>query len=191
MYLQYKLQVFTWNWGQSVGIPGPCEFFHQRKSSCSLMDIRVLWSSLYTAFTLTERERERKNLYDLLIMSNTETEIWPVQYNPSHTPLIVGDIQVSVDGQKSLFEEAYPLSLLLLRLVKDRLHFLHVAWSITRHFLKNLLIAGSHLQTGICSQLVRCVMCMCHFRLNWISNATSKQFLNCPSSYFSNNKNNG
>lgn len=44
----------TWIFGQSVGIPGPWWFFHHFRSSCSLMDINVWWSSLYTAFTLTK-----------------------------------------------------------------------------------------------------------------------------------------
>ena len=44
----------TSTFGQSVGMPGPWWFFHHLRSSCSLMDIRVLWSSLYTAFTLTQ-----------------------------------------------------------------------------------------------------------------------------------------
>lgn len=99
--------------------------------------------------------RERGNLFNLLTVSKAEIDWkWDFENDPSHTPVIVGDIQVSVDGQESLFEEAYPLPLFLLWLVKDRLHFLHVARSITRHFLKNLLIAGSHLHTGICIQSV-------------------------------------
>lgn len=43
--------------GQLVGIPGPRLFFHHLRSSCSSMDIRVWWSSLYTAFTLTPGHR--------------------------------------------------------------------------------------------------------------------------------------
>lgn len=42
--------------GQSVGMPGPWLFFHHLRSSWSLMDISVWWSSLYTAFTLTETQ---------------------------------------------------------------------------------------------------------------------------------------
>lgn len=45
----------TWKCGQSVGMPGPWVFFHQRRSSCSSMAISVLWSSLYTALTLKRK----------------------------------------------------------------------------------------------------------------------------------------
>ncbi len=80
--------VFTWNWGQSVGIPGPCEFFHQCKSSCSLMDIRVLWSSLYTAFMLTQREKERTWMICSLRVYWNGQKLRFDQYsnNSSHTP---------------------------------------------------------------------------------------------------------
>lgn len=55
-------------------------------------------------------------------------------------PLIVGDVQVSVDGHEGLFEEADPLLLLLLRLIKNGLHLLHVVRRVGREILQHLLI---------------------------------------------------
>lgn len=65
----------------------------------------------------------------------------------THTPLIVGDVQVLVDGEERLFEEDDPLALLLLRLVKDGLHLLHVARSVAVHLLQDFLIASANLNT--------------------------------------------
>lgn len=56
------------------------------------------------------------------------------------SPLIVGDVQVSVDGEEGLLQEAHPLPLLLLRLLEDGLHFLHVAWCEARHVLQDFLV---------------------------------------------------
>lgn len=63
----------------------------------------------------------------------------------SGSPLIVGNVQVFVDGEKGLFEEDNPLALLVLRLVKDGLHLLHVARSVAVHLLQDFLIAGTNL----------------------------------------------
>lgn len=62
------------------------------------------------------------------------------------SPLIVGNVQVFVDGEESLFEKYNPLALLLLRLVKDGLHLLHVARSVVVHLLQDLLVAGTDLK---------------------------------------------
>lgn len=50
-----------------------------------------------------------------------------------------------MDGEERLFEEDDPLALLVLRLVKDGLHLLHVAWSVAVHLLEDFLIAGTDL----------------------------------------------
>lgn len=64
------------------------------------------------------------------------------------SPLIVGDVQMPVDGEEGLLEEADPLPLLLLRLLENGLHLLHVAWGVGRHILQHLLIVLSTLQTA-------------------------------------------
>lgn len=63
------------------------------------------------------------------------------------SPLIVGDVQVPVDGEEGLLQEADPLFLLLLRLFKDGLHLLHVARRVGRHFLQGLLVVLSALRS--------------------------------------------
>lgn len=63
------------------------------------------------------------------------------------SPLVVGDVQVCVDGQEGLFEEDDPAALLILRLVEDRLHLLHVARRVAVHLLQDLLVAGADLNT--------------------------------------------
>lgn len=57
-----------------------------------------------------------------------------------HSPLVVCDVQVSVDGQEGLLQEADPLPLLLLRLLEDGLHLLHVARRVGRHVLQGFLV---------------------------------------------------
>lgn len=56
------------------------------------------------------------------------------------SPLVVGDVQVSVDGEEGLLQEAHPLPLLLLRLLEDGLHLLHVARRVGRHVLQDFLV---------------------------------------------------
>lgn len=56
------------------------------------------------------------------------------------SPLVVGDVQVSVDGEEGLLQEAHPLPLLLLRLLEDGLHLLHVAGREGRHVLQDFLV---------------------------------------------------
>lgn len=56
------------------------------------------------------------------------------------SPLVVGDIQVSVDGEEGLLQETHPLPLLLLCLLEDGLHLLHVAWRVGRHVLQDFLV---------------------------------------------------
>lgn len=51
-----------------------------------------------------------------------------------------------MDGEEGLFEEDDPLALFVLRLVKDGLHFLHVAWSVAVHLLQDLLVAATNLR---------------------------------------------
>lgn len=63
------------------------------------------------------------------------------------SPLVVGEVQVFVDGEEGLFEEDNPLPLFILRLVKDGLHLLHVARSVAVHLLEDFLIAGTNLET--------------------------------------------
>lgn len=63
------------------------------------------------------------------------------------SPLVVGDVQVPVDGEEGLLQEADPLFLLLLRLLKDGLHLLHVARRVGRHFLQGLLVVLSALRS--------------------------------------------
>lgn len=54
-----------------------------------------------------------------------------------------------VDGEEGLFEEDDPLALLVLRLIEDGLHLLHVARSVAVHLLQDLLIAAADLvKTG-------------------------------------------
>lgn len=65
------------------------------------------------------------------------------------SPLVVGDVQVCVDGQQSLLQEHDPLTLLVLRLVEDGLHLLHVARGVAVHLLQDLLVAGADLRTRI------------------------------------------
>lgn len=62
------------------------------------------------------------------------------------SPLVVGDVEVSVDGEEGLLQKADPLPLLLLRLVKDGFHLLHVARRVGRHVLQNLLVVLFSLQ---------------------------------------------
>lgn len=52
-----------------------------------------------------------------------------------------------MDGEEGLFEEDDPLALFVLGLVKDGLHFLHVAWSVAVHLLQDLLVAAANLRT--------------------------------------------
>lgn len=61
-------------------------------------------------------------------------------------PLVVGDVQVSVDGQEDLLEKADPLPLLLLRLFENGFHLLHIARCVGRHVLQEFLISISSLQ---------------------------------------------
>lgn len=63
------------------------------------------------------------------------------------SPLVVGDVQVPVDGEEGLLQEADPLSLLFLRLFKDGLHLLHIARRVGRHFLQGLLVVLSALRS--------------------------------------------
>lgn len=75
------------------------------------------------------------------------------QHTHTHTckalwsPLIVGDVQVFVDGEEGLFEEDNPPALFILRLVEDGLHLLHVARSVAVHLLQDFLVAGTDLKT--------------------------------------------
>lgn len=64
------------------------------------------------------------------------------------SPLIVGDVQMSVDGEESLLQKADPFPLLLLRLFKNGFHLLHVARCVGRHILQRFLIALSSLQAA-------------------------------------------
>lgn len=60
-----------------------------------------------------------------------------------------------MDGEEGLLQEADPLFLLLLRLLKDGLHLLHVARRVGRHFLQGLLVVISALrsQEQFCDEL--------------------------------------
>jgi len=80
----------------------------------------------------------------------TDSDEQPADNKHTHThnscpPLIVGNVQVLVDGEEGLFEEDDPLSLLILRLVKNGLHLFHVARSVAVHLLQDFFIAGTNL----------------------------------------------
>ena len=64
---------FTSICGQSVGMPGPWLFFHQRRSSSSLMDMRVWCSSLYTAFTLPKTNSTESGPQEGVVVRNLAT----------------------------------------------------------------------------------------------------------------------
>lgn len=68
--------------------------------------------------------------------------------SPGRSPLIVGDVKMSVDGEEGLLQEADPLPLLLLRLFKNGLHLLHVARRVGRHILEGFLVVLSVLQAA-------------------------------------------
>lgn len=55
---------------------------------------------------------------------------------------------MSVDGEEGLLQETDPLPLLLLRLLKNGLHLLHVARRVGRHILEGFLIVLSVLQAA-------------------------------------------
>lgn len=133
-------------------MPGPWLFFHHLTSSCSLMDIRVWWSSLYTAFTLTRGHRAGllwHNKYTLALhQPKSHTHYSHTQSSDGCSPLIISDVKMSVDGEEGLLQKADPLPLLLLRLFKNGFHLLHVARRVGRHILQHFLVALSTLQAA-------------------------------------------
>lgn len=82
------------------------------------------------------------------MFSSTATKklVWSSESAPMGSPLVGGDVQVFVDGQEGLFEEGDPLALLLLRLVKNGLHLLHIARNVAVHLLQDLFIASTNLK---------------------------------------------
>lgn len=69
-------------------------------------------------------------------------------------PIIAGEVQVFVDVQQDLLEEAQPVLLGLLGDLKHLLHVLHVAWVAAVQLLQSLLIALLCLELKI-RQLIR------------------------------------
>lgn len=142
--------IITSIFGQSVGMPGPWLFFHHLRSSWSLMDISVWWSSLYTAFTLT---RGRRAVFVItkrrLLCINLSIHAHVTNTQSSCSPLVVGDVQMSVDGEESLLQKTDPLPLLLLRLLKNGFHLFHIAGRVRCHILQHFLVALSNLQLTV------------------------------------------
>lgn len=65
--------------------------------------------------------------------------------NAFSTPGVSGDIKASVQGKEGPLEELNALLLQGLPLLKNRLHFLHVAWAAAIKLLQSLFIAFTHL----------------------------------------------
>ena len=126
-------------------MPGPWLFFHHLRSSWSSMDIRVWWRSLYTAFTLTQGQG-CSSWHSRLIHPHRNFTNTQSPYGCS--PLIISDVQMSVDGEKDLLQKADPLPLFFLRLLKNGFHLLHVTRCVGCHILQRFLIVFSSLKAA-------------------------------------------